>query len=35
MEVVYEGCCGLDVQAKTVVACLVTKGPKRSAPLRR
>ena len=28
MEVVYEGCGGLDVHAKTVVACLVTKGRK-------
>ena len=28
MEVVYECCCGLDVHAKTVVACLVTKGRK-------
>ena len=28
MEVVYECCCGLDVHAKTVVACLVTKGHK-------
>jgi transposase len=27
-EVVNECCCGLDVQAKTVVACLVTKGRK-------
>jgi transposase len=30
MEVVYECCCGLDVHAKTVVACLVTKGRKES-----
>ena len=28
MEVGYECCCGLDGQAKTVVACLVTKGRK-------
>ena len=28
MAVGYECCCGLDVQAKTVVACLVTKGRK-------
>jgi hypothetical protein len=28
MEVVYECCCGLDVPAKTVVACLITKGRK-------
>jgi transposase len=28
MEVVYECCCGLDVHAKTVVACLITKGRK-------
>lgn len=28
MEVMYECCCGLDVHAKTVVACLVTKGRK-------
>jgi transposase len=28
MEVVYECCGGLDVHAKTVVACLVTKGRK-------
>jgi transposase len=28
MEVVYECCCGLDVHAKTVVACLVTQGRK-------
>ena len=28
MEEVYECCCGLDVHAKTVVACLVTKGRK-------
>ena len=28
MEVVYACCCGLDVHAKTVVACLVTKGRK-------
>ena len=28
MEVVYECCCGLDVYAKTVVVCLVTKGRK-------
>src|SRR5713226_4612038 len=28
MEVVYESCCGLDVHAKTVVACLSKKGRK-------
>jgi transposase len=28
MEVVYACCCGLDVQAKSVVACLVTQGRK-------
>jgi transposase len=28
MEVGYEGCGGVDVHAKTVVACLVTKGRK-------
>src|SRR5262245_44650407 len=28
MEVVYECCCGLDVHAKTVVACLITRGRK-------
>ena len=28
MEVVYECCCGLDVNAKTVVACVITKGRK-------
>lgn len=28
MEVVYESCCGLDVHAKTVVACLIKKGHK-------
>lgn len=28
MEVVYECCCGLDVHAKTVVACVITKGRK-------
>jgi transposase len=28
MEVVYACCCGLDVHAKTVVACLITKGRK-------
>ncbi len=28
MEVVYECCCGLDVHAKMVVACLITKGRK-------
>ena len=28
MEVVYECCCGLDVHAKTVVACLIKKGRK-------
>src|SRR5215471_20599554 len=30
MEVVYECCCGLDVHAKTVVACLVRNGRKES-----
>ena len=33
MEVVDECCCGLDVQAKTVVACLVTKGRKEIRPV--
>ena len=28
MHVVYECCCGLDVHAKTVVACLVKQGKK-------
>ena len=28
MRVVYEICCGLDVHAKTVVACLVSHGKK-------
>ena len=28
MEVVYECCCGLDVHAKMVVACLISKGRK-------
>jgi transposase len=28
MEVVYDSCCGLDVHAKTVVACLITRGRK-------
>jgi hypothetical protein len=28
MEVVYECCCGLDVHAKTVVACLIKRGRK-------
>jgi transposase len=28
MEVVYECCCGLDVHAKMVVACLITRGRK-------
>jgi transposase len=28
MEVVYECCCGVDVHAKMVVACLITKGRK-------
>jgi transposase len=32
MEVGYECCCGLDVHAKTVVACLVTKGRKEIRP---
>lgn len=27
MEVVHERCCGLDVHAKTVVACLIVPGP--------
>jgi hypothetical protein len=27
MEVVYERCCGLDVHAKTVLACLIVPGP--------
>jgi transposase len=32
MEVVYGCCCGLDVHAKTVVACLITKGRKEIRP---
>ena len=28
MEVVHERCCGLDIHAKTVVACLVAPGPR-------
>lgn len=28
MEVVHERCCGLDVHAKTVVACLIVPGPR-------
>ncbi len=28
MEVVYQRCCGLDVHKKTIVACLITPGPK-------
>src|SRR2546425_10109828 len=28
MEVLHDCCCGLDVHAKTVVACLITKGRK-------
>src|SRR5262244_2564483 len=28
MQVVYESCCGLDVHAKTVVACLIKQGRK-------
>jgi hypothetical protein len=28
MEVLYECCCGLDVHAKTVVACLIQRGKK-------
>ena len=31
MDVVIERCCGLDVHKRTVVACLVTPGP-RSQP---
>jgi hypothetical protein len=27
MEVVHERCCGLDVHAKTVLACLILPGP--------
>ncbi|GAC1640076.1 MAG: hypothetical protein NVS4B2_29540 [Chloroflexota bacterium] len=27
MEVVHERCCGLDVHAKTVMACLIVPGP--------
>jgi transposase len=33
MEVVYDSCCGLDVHAKMVVACLITKGRKEMRPL--
>jgi transposase len=28
MEIIYETCCGLDVHAKTVVACLIKRGHK-------
>ena len=28
MEVLHDCCCGLDVHAKTVVACLIKKGRK-------
>ena len=28
MDVVYERCCGLDVHKRTVVACLLTPGPR-------
>jgi hypothetical protein len=28
VDVLYERCCGLDIQKKLVVACLVTPGPK-------
>jgi transposase len=31
MDVLYERCCGLDIHKKTVVACVVTPGP-RGAP---
>ena len=29
MEVIYSHCCGLDIQAKTVVACLNAQGQKQ------
>jgi hypothetical protein len=29
MDVTYERCCGVDVHAKTVVACLMTPGQKQ------
>ena len=28
MDVLYERCCGLDIHKKTVVACVVTPGPR-------
>lgn len=30
MEVLYRCCCGLNVRAQTVVACLITDGQKRT-----
>jgi transposase len=33
MEVVYESCCGLDVHAKTVVACVIKRGRKEIRPV--
>jgi hypothetical protein len=33
MAVGYEGCCGLEVHAKTVVACLSPKGRKELRPV--
>jgi len=33
MEVVYPRCCGLDLHKRTVVACLLTPGP-RGKPSR-
>jgi hypothetical protein len=29
MEIIYACCCGLDVHAKTVVACLIKSGKKQ------
>jgi transposase len=33
MEVVYSRCCGLDLHKRTVVACLLTPGP-RAKPVK-
>ena len=32
MQVLYDSCCGLDVHARTVVACLIRKGGKEIRP---
>ena len=29
MDVIHTRCCGLDVHKRTVVACVITPGPKR------